>query len=176
MNADGTPKHQPLWAGHSYENDTKGVKFEQLYSVEKDTKQKIEMAIQRNAWLIGGSIDRKLLETTGYKGQVAARWTAPDGQIRAGFLAKVADKDKKPQLSNFDWFFTAKTQWGAAGASFLYDHVALKGTSHVGAQVVNADHTWKFRLNSNGMARAALQWNIHASTKATLNWNWQKNR
>ena len=125
--------------------------------------------MKRNSFLVGASIDRKLLEVAGYKGTFATRWTAPDGQITTGFLGKVADKDKKPQLSNFDWFFTAKTQWGAAGASFLYDHVNLKGTSQVGAQVVNADHTWKFRLHSSGLARAALQWNIHPSTKATLN-------
>ena len=169
MQADGTPQHQPMQLGHSYENGSQGVKFEQHYTVDKDTKQRLEFVLSRNAWLFGATCDRKLLEAAGYKGNFAARWTAPDGEVRTGFQGAIVEKDSKPTLKTLDWYFTARTQWGATAAAFNYDHVNMKGSSLVGAQINNGDHTWKFRLNSTGMARAALQWNLHPSTKATLN-------
>lgn len=30
------------------------------------------------------------------------------------------------------------------------------------------DHTWKFRLHESGLARAALQWQLHKVCKTTI--------
>lgn len=43
-----------------------------------------------------------------------------------------------------------------------YDH-------KLGLLVKEDDHTWKFRLHNSGVARAALQWQMHKLCKTTLN-------
>lgn len=87
-----------------------------------------------------------------------------------GCLAKFASATElQPAFTNWDMFFNAKSDNGSVGAQFLYDHASGKGSSEMGATMKHADHTWKFRFNSSGLARAALQWNLHKACKATLN-------
>lgn len=101
----------------------------------------------------------------------------PGTTAHIGCLAKFASVaakdgeavDLQPAFTNWDMFFNAKSGNGSVGAQFLYDHVSGKGSSEMGATMKHADHTWKFRFNSSGLARAALQWNLHKACKATLN-------
>ena len=52
-----------------------------------------------------------------------------------------------------------------------YDYGKKDYDFQLGLQVKEDDHTWKFRLHNSGLARAALQWNMHKTVKTTVNTN-----
>lgn len=107
------------------------------------------------AWRWGGQLSRGL--TSGdFNLDIGKTWNDPNSKIRAGCNAKFSRKGDANTLNNFNWFFNAATETGVVGGQFLYDHAKKSGDAEVGTQIKNADHTWKFRLNSSGMARAAL--------------------
>lgn len=62
-----------------------------------------------------------------------------------------------------------KGEKNVGGAEFNYDHLTKAYTSRLALKMKMDDHTWKFRFHDSGLARAALQWQLHKSTKATLN-------
>lgn len=49
-----------------------------------------------------------------------------------------------------------------------YDVTKKAFASKLGLALKQDDHLWKFRLHDSGLARAALQWQLHKVCKATL--------
>lgn len=69
----------------------------------------------------------------------------------------------------FNYYFNFVSGANTVGAHLNYDHTSKQWTSKFGVINRQADHTWKFRLHNDGLLRAALQWQLHPSAKATLN-------
>jgi hypothetical protein len=53
-------------------------------------------------------------------------------------------------------------------AEMVYNMPKKTFDCKVGLVVKQADHTWKFRLHDSGLARAALQWQLHKVCKTTI--------
>lgn len=49
-----------------------------------------------------------------------------------------------------------------------YDYATKKFDTMVGLKFKEEDHTLKLRLKDSGMAKAALQWQMHKAVKATV--------
>jgi len=49
-----------------------------------------------------------------------------------------------------------------------YDVLKKAFNCKVGLKLDEGDHTWKFRLHDSGLARAALQWQLHKACKVTV--------
>lgn len=56
-----------------------------------------------------------------------------------------------------------------AGAQLNYNFDKKAYDHKLGLMVKEDDHTWKFRLHNSGVARAALQWQMHKVCKTTVN-------
>lgn len=54
------------------------------------------------------------------------------------------------------------------GAEMNYSVLKKAFNCKVGLALKQGDHTWKLRLHDSGLARAALQWQMHKVCKTTL--------
>jgi len=66
-------------------------------------------------------------------------------------------------------YFNHEKDGNVAGGEFAYDYAKKSFASKFGLKWAQEDHTWKFRIHNDGLFRAALQWQLHKTTKATLN-------
>lgn len=49
-----------------------------------------------------------------------------------------------------------------------YDYAKKAFATKLGLKFKEDDHTWKLRFHDSGLARAALQWQLHKAVKATV--------
>lgn len=49
-----------------------------------------------------------------------------------------------------------------------YDYGKKTFATKLGLKMKEDDHTWKVRFHDTGLARAALQWDLHKAVKATV--------
>lgn len=49
-----------------------------------------------------------------------------------------------------------------------YDYAKKAFSTKLGLKMKEDDHTWKVRVHDDGLARAALQWQLHKAVKATV--------
>ena len=49
-----------------------------------------------------------------------------------------------------------------------YNYAKKAFSTKLGLKMKEDDHTWKVRFSDNGLAKAALQWQLHKAVKATV--------
>lgn len=81
-----------------------------------------------------------------------------------GASPTVADTTVKSSTLYFNHAAGAKT----VGAEMKYDVAKKAFGCKVGLKMDQGDHLWKLRLHDSGIARAALQWQMHKVCKTTL--------
>ena len=74
----------------------------------------------------------------------------------------------KTTLDTATLYFNKDSGSRAVGAEMNYSVAKKAFDCKVGLQFKHNDHTWKFRLHDSGLARAALQWQLHKVCKATV--------
>ena len=74
----------------------------------------------------------------------------------------------KTGVSDSTLYFNHESNGKTVGAEMKYDVGKKAFASKLGLSLKEADHLWKFRLHDSGMARAALQWQLHKVCKTTL--------
>ena len=67
------------------------------------------------------------------------------------------------------FYFNHESGNKTVGAEMKYDQTKKQFSTQVALNLKQDDHTWKFRLLDSGMARVALQWQLHKVCKTTLN-------
>ena len=81
-----------------------------------------------------------------------------------GFSPSVAETAFKSTTLYFNHAVNNKT----VGAEMKYNVAKKSFESKLGLKLDQGDHTWKLRLHDSGLARAALQWQLHKACKTTL--------
>ena len=84
-------------------------------------------------------------------------------QMNASVLKRAIENQR------YTFHFNHKAGSNTVGAKVEYDHSAKKWASQLGLQLKQEDHTWKLRFHDTGLARLALQWQLHKVCQATLN-------
>lgn len=72
------------------------------------------------------------------------------------------------QLNDAVLYFHKDSGSQAVGAEMSYNMPKKAFACKVGLMLNQGDHTWKLRLHDSGLARAALQWQLHKVCKATV--------
>jgi len=65
-------------------------------------------------------------------------------------------------------YFNHNSNNKTVGAEMKYDVTKKAFACKLGLKVDEGDHAWKLRLHDSGLARAALQWQLHKACKATV--------
>ena len=73
-----------------------------------------------------------------------------------------------PALNSVNHYFNHTSGNKTVGAEMNYDVDKKTYGCKVGLALKQDDHTWKFRLHESGLARAALQWQMHKVCKTTI--------
>jgi len=71
-------------------------------------------------------------------------------------------------LNDATLYFHKDSGAKTVAAEMAYNMPKKAFNCKVGLVVKQSDHTWKFRLHDSGLARAALQWQLHKVCKATV--------
>lgn len=92
------------------------------------------------------------------------RWAFAHQGQQNGSIASADWKDSTTQ-------FWAESQNGnyTCNGDISYDWGKHAYKSTVGLRIKQDDHTWKFRLHESGALQALLQWQLHRTTKVSLN-------
>ena len=75
---------------------------------------------------------------------------------------------EKTALDKATLYFKKEAASKTVGAEMNYDMGKKAFDCKVGLELKQSDHTWKLRLHDSGLARAALQWQLHKVCKATV--------
>lgn len=75
---------------------------------------------------------------------------------------------EKTQVNDATLYFHKEADTKTVAAEMGYNVPKKAFNCKVGLVVKQPDHTWKFRLHESGLARAALQWQLHKVCKATI--------
>jgi hypothetical protein len=65
-------------------------------------------------------------------------------------------------------YFGYSSGCNAAGCQMDYNYGKKAFTSKLALKMKEDDHTWKVRFSDSGLAKAALQWQLHKAVKATV--------
>jgi hypothetical protein len=87
--------------------------------------------------------------------------------LQYGALVKLGQLSGKIQPTHTTLYFNHSADGKTAGAQMEYDYVKKAFATKLGLQFKEDDHTWKFRFHDTGLARVALQWQLHKAVKAT---------
>lgn len=72
------------------------------------------------------------------------------------------------ELNDATMYFHKDSGDYLVGAEMKYMMQKKKFDTKMGLALKQGDHTWKIRLHDSGLARAALQWQLHKVCKATV--------
>jgi len=65
-------------------------------------------------------------------------------------------------------YFNHTAGGNTAGCQMDYDYGKKEFATKLGLKMKEDDHTWKVKFHDTGLARAALQWQLHKAVKATV--------
>jgi hypothetical protein len=65
-------------------------------------------------------------------------------------------------------YFSSSVGKNTAGAQMDYNYAKKAFSTKLGLKMKEDDHTWKVRFSDDGLAKAALQWQLHKAVKATV--------
>jgi len=88
--------------------------------------------------------------------------------VQYGSHTKIGELNGSVQPTYSSLYFNHENGGNAAGAQMDYDYATKKFATKLGLKFKEEDHTLKLRFQDNGMARAALQWQLHKAVKATV--------
>ena len=74
----------------------------------------------------------------------------------------------KTKITDTTLYFNHAAGDKTVGAEMKYSVDKKAFESKLGLAMKMSDHTWKFRIHDSGLARAALQWQLHKVCKTTL--------
>lgn len=95
--------------------------------------------------------------------------TAYDKSLHFGVLAKGNSPTlESTSLSDATLYFNKDSGDQTVGAEMKYVMAKKNFDCKVGLKLNQGDHTWKLRLHDSGVARAALQWQMHKVCKTTV--------
>ena len=72
-------------------------------------------------------------------------------------------------ISDANCYFNHESGNKTVGAEMNYSQANKTWACQLGLNLKQDDHTWKFRLHDSGIARVALQWQLHKVCKTTVN-------
>ena len=159
----------PVSFGLSYMADS--VKFDTLVDASKGNAMVVNWTWQAAPWLIMGC-NKKWKSVLDPMNNV--KWSAGftghfEKSLQWGLgLNGKSDTLEKTAITDTTLYFNHVSGDNTVGAEMKYD-VAKKGfDSKLGLNMKWSDHTWRFRLHDSGLARAALQWQLHKVCKTTI--------
>lgn len=154
-----------------FEVDSNDVKSKTTISTEKDTNLNFALAYRVcstatvSAILEGKALD--IHQNNKFAVAYASGFKETGVQWGASFGSSLLNRAMKSY--KYDFYFNHETANNTVGAHINYDHDKKEWASKLGLKIKQADHTWKARLHNTGLMRLALQWQLHQTTKATLN-------
>ena len=91
-----------------------------------------------------------------------------ENSLQFGQLTKLANVKGSIQPTYNSIYFNHIADGNAVGAQMDYDYATKAFNTKLGLKFKEDDHTWKLRIHDTGLARAALQWQLHKAVKATV--------
>jgi hypothetical protein len=91
-----------------------------------------------------------------------------DKSLQYGALVKFANVSGSIQPTASSLYFNHSAGGNTAGAQMDYDYAKKAFATKLGLKFKEADHTLKLRVHDSGLARAAVQWQMHKAVKATV--------
>ena len=88
--------------------------------------------------------------------------------LQFGTLMKLANVSGSIQPTHTSLYFNHSNGSNVAGAQMDYDYAKKAFATKLGLKFKEDDHTMKLRIHDSGLARAALQWQLHKAVKATV--------
>ena len=88
--------------------------------------------------------------------------------IQYGALVKMANISGNIQPTFSSLYFNHSAGGNTAGCQMDYDYAKKAFATKLGLKFKEDDHTLKVRVHDTGLARAALQWQLHKAVKATV--------
>lgn len=88
--------------------------------------------------------------------------------LQYGALVKMGKVSGSIQPTYTSLYFNHSAGSNTAGAQMDYDYAKKAFATKLGLKMKDDDHTWKVRFHDTGLARAALQWQLHKAVKATV--------
>ena len=160
---------KPLSFGASYMNDK--VKFDMLIDSTGSNSATCNTTWRAAPWLILGSTEK-------YKSILDPlnniTWTVgAAGHFDKALQYGVALDAASPTLADTSLkaatlYFNHASGPKTVGAEMKFDMAKNAFDCKLGLALKQEDHLWKFRLHDSGVARAALQWQLHKVCKATV--------
>jgi len=158
----------PLTAGVSFMNNS--VKFDWYNDLSKDYGATMNYTYRATDWMILGV-------TKSWKSVLSPMNNVKWGVGVASHFDKtlhfgVLVKGNSPALdttavNDATMYFHKDSGDQSVGAEMKYTIAKKAFDTKVGLALKQGDHTWKLRLHDSGMARAALQWQLHKVCKVT---------
>lgn len=160
---------KPLAFGYSYMNDK--VKHDMLVDTTGGHAAVSNTTYRAAPWLILGSTEKykSILDPLNNITWSVGAAGHFDKALQYGVLLDadsptLADTSLKAATLYFNHASGPKT----VGAEMKFDMAKNGFDCKLGMAFKQEDHLWKFRLHDSGVARAALQWQLHKVCKATV--------
>lgn len=91
-----------------------------------------------------------------------------ENSLQYGALVKMANVSGSIQPTHSSLYFHHSAGGNTAGCQMDYDYAKKAFGTKLGLKFKEDDHTLKFRVHDTGLAKAALQWQLHKAVKATV--------
>ena len=88
--------------------------------------------------------------------------------IKYGALMKFGQVSGELAPTATTLYFSSSVGKNTAGCQMDYNYAKKSFATRLGLKMKEDDHTWKVRFSDNGLAKAALQWQLHKAVKATV--------
>ena len=88
--------------------------------------------------------------------------------IQYGALMKFGQVSGALAPTTTTMYFSSTAGKNTAGCQMDYDYAKKTFATKLGLKMKEDDHTWKVRFSDSGLAKAALQWQLHKAVKATV--------